>query len=88
PAGPVAQLAPVTIEADGVRADPAWARTATRRNIRGLDENRVVTRIDGIRLPWLDDGARGIQGGLNAVDFNTLSRLDVVRGADSSAAGS
>ncbi|ETH08121.1 TonB-dependent receptor plug domain protein [Bordetella pertussis 2371640] len=101
-----------------MRADPAWARTATRReldarqvldwsdigkrvdpgvnynrrtksiNIRGLDENRVVTRIDGIRLPWLDDGARGIQGGLNAVDFNTLSRLDVVRGADSSAAGS
>jgi len=57
-------------------------------NIRGLDGDRVATRIDGIRLPWLDDGARGVKGGLNAVDFNALSRLDIVRGADSASVGS
>ena len=57
-------------------------------NIRGLDGNRVLTRVDGIRLPWLDDGARGVKGGLNAIDFNALSSLDIVRSADSAAAGS
>ena len=31
-------------------------------NIRGLDQDRVLTRVDGIRLPWLDDGARGVKG--------------------------
>ena len=48
----------------------------------------MLTRVDGIRLPWLDDGARGVKGGLEAVDFNSLSRLDIVRGADASAGGS
>jgi len=57
-------------------------------NIRGLDGNRVQTRIDGIRLPWLDDGARGVKGGLNAIDFNALSSLDIVRSTDSASVGS
>jgi len=57
-------------------------------NIRGMDGNRVLTRIDGIRLPWLDDGARGVKGGLNAVDFNSLSSLDIVRSTDSASVGS
>lgn len=74
----------------GKRLDPgvSFNRQNNSINIRGLDENRVVTRIDGIRLPYLDDGARGVKGGLDAVDFNTLSRLDIVRGADSTSAGS
>lgn len=57
-------------------------------NIRGLDGNRVLTRIDGIRLPWLDDGARGVKGGLNAVNFDSLSSLDIVHSSDSASAGS
>lgn len=56
-------------------------------NLRGLQDGRVAARIDGIRLSWLDDGARGVMGGMNAVDFDSLSRLDVVRGADSATAG-
>ena len=47
----------------------------------------MLTRVDGIRLPWLDDGARGVKGGLESVDFNSLSRLDIVRGADASGSG-
>ncbi|WP_081991710.1 TonB-dependent hemoglobin/transferrin/lactoferrin family receptor [Inquilinus limosus] len=57
-------------------------------NIRGLDGDRVLTMIDGIRLPYLDDGARNVRGGLRSFDFDTLSRIDVVRGADSSRYGS
>lgn len=74
----------------GKRLDPGvtFNRQNNSINIRGLDQDRVLTRIDGIRLPFLDDGARGVKGGLEAVDFNTLSRLDIVRGADSAKAGS
>jgi len=57
-------------------------------NIRGLDETRINTRIDGIRQPWLNDGARGVRGGLSAFDFNTLWALEIVRGVDSNAVGS
>ncbi|AXB79283.1 TonB-dependent hemoglobin/transferrin/lactoferrin family receptor [Novosphingobium sp. P6W] len=53
-------------------------------NIRGLDANRVLTTVDGIRLPWLSDGARGVQGGVAAFDFNSLSSIDVVKSGDSS----
>ena len=56
--------------------------------IRGLDENRVLTTLDGIPQPWLGDGARGVQGGGTLFDFDTLSSLDIVRGADSSVYGS
>ncbi|MFJ1299555.1 TonB-dependent hemoglobin/transferrin/lactoferrin family receptor [Pseudomonadota bacterium AL_CKDN230030165-1A_HGKHYDSX7] len=74
----------------GKRLDPgvSFNRQNNSINIRGLDENRVVTRIDGIRVPFLDDGARGVKGGLDTIDFNSLSRLDIVRGADSASAGS
>ncbi|MFY2641806.1 TonB-dependent hemoglobin/transferrin/lactoferrin family receptor [Achromobacter insuavis] len=74
----------------GKRLEPGvnFNRQNNSINIRGLDQDRVLTRVDGIRLPWLDDGARGVKGGLEAVDFNSLSRLDIVRGADASAGGS
>lgn len=74
----------------GKRAEPgvSFNRSNNSINIRGLDQDRVLTRVDGIRLPWLDDGARGLKGGLEAVDFNSLSRLDIVRGADASSGGS
>jgi hemoglobin/transferrin/lactoferrin receptor protein len=57
-------------------------------NIRGLDDDRVLTTIDGIRIPFLLDGARDADGGTSSFDFNTLSTVDIVRGADSSRGGS
>lgn len=57
-------------------------------NIRGLDQNRVLTTIDGIRLPWLNDGSRNVKVGTSLFDFSSLSTLDVINGADSSLYGS
>lgn len=55
-------------------------------NLRGLDGNRVRILEDGIPLPWLQDGSRGVKGGLGSVNFNTLSSVDVVRGAGAGSA--
>ncbi len=72
------------------RAEPGvnFNETSKSINVRGLDQNRVLTRIDGIRQTWLKDPGRGVRGGLNTFDFNSLSAIDIVRGADSSVAGS
>ncbi|MCZ2203826.1 TonB-dependent hemoglobin/transferrin/lactoferrin family receptor [Bartonella sp. A05] len=56
--------------------------------IRGLDANRVLATIDGIHLPWTNDGVRGIKGGSSMFDLNALSTFDVVQGSDSSLYGS
>lgn len=76
---------------DMSRRGPAgvnFSRGTDSVNVRGMDRDRVMTRIDGIRLPWLTDGARGEQGGLSAIDFRSLSSVDLVRGAGSAASGS
>jgi hemoglobin/transferrin/lactoferrin receptor protein len=65
-------------------------------NIRGLGDDRVLTTVDGIQIPFLLDASRGSangannggNGGVNSFDFNALSSVDIVRGADSSRAGS
>jgi len=74
----------------GQRAEPgiSFNENSQSINVRGLDKNRVLTRIDGIRQTWLNDTARGVRGGLNTLDFNSLLSIDIVRGADSSRAGS
>ncbi|WP_043308765.1 TonB-dependent hemoglobin/transferrin/lactoferrin family receptor [Pseudomonas sp. ML96] len=80
----------------GKRAEPGvnYSRSSESINIRGLDRDRVLITIDGIRVPWLTDGARsqgptgGAQGGLDSVDFNGLSSVDIVRGSNSSVVGS
>lgn len=56
-------------------------------NIRGLEGPRVLTTIDGIPIPYLNDTTRGSSGGVDSFDFSSLSAVDVVRGADSSRAG-
>lgn len=56
-------------------------------NIRGLEGNRVLTTIDGIPVPYLNDVTRGSSGGVDTFDFSSLSAVDVMRGADSSRAG-
>lgn len=65
-----------------------FSRGTDSVNVRGMDRDRVTTRVDGIRLPWLTDGARGEQGGLSAIDFRSLSSVDLVRGAGAPASGS
>ena len=57
-------------------------------NIRGLQNERVLTTIDGIRLPWLNDPRDTAKGGGNAFDFDSISSLDITKGADSSRYGS
>ncbi|MCC2610725.1 TonB-dependent hemoglobin/transferrin/lactoferrin family receptor [Neorhizobium petrolearium] len=57
-------------------------------NIRGLQDQRVLTTIDGIRLPWLTDPRDSAQGGVNSFDFDSLSSVDITKGADSSRYGS
>jgi hemoglobin/transferrin/lactoferrin receptor protein len=57
-------------------------------NVRGLEADRVLTTIDGIPIPYLSDGVRGSQGGADTYDFTALSTIDILRGPDSSRAGS
>lgn len=71
-----------------VDAGVTFNRTNDSINIRGLDGDRVLTTIDGIRLPYLNDGAREVRGGLRSFDFDSLSKVEVIRGADSSRYGS
>lgn len=66
--------------------------------IRGLDGPRVLTVVDGIPIPYLENYARGsastpsnptnADGGGLSFDFSSISALDVLRGADSSRIGS
>ena len=72
------------------RLDPAinYNSSSDSFNIRGLDQNRVLTTIDGIRLPWLYDGSRQVKNGISLFDFSSLSTLDIIHGADSSLYGS
>ena len=65
-----------------------FSRETDSVNVRGVDRDRVATRIDGIRLPWLTDGSRGEEGGLSAIDFSSLSSVDLVRSAGAPASGS
>jgi hemoglobin/transferrin/lactoferrin receptor protein len=66
----------------------SYDRTSRSFNVRGLDTSRVLTTVDGIRVPWIEDGARGLTGGVNSVDFDTLSSVNIVKGSDSTVFGS
>ena len=74
----------------GKRGDPAvnFSRQTKSVNIRGMDQDRVTVRVDGIRLPWLTDGARGEKGGQGTVNFSGLSAIDVVGAASAPQTGS
>ncbi len=77
------------VEDLGRVAEPGvnFNRTTGAINIRGLEGNRVLTTVDGIPTPFIDDVTRNATGGVDAFDFGSLSGVDVVRGADSSRAG-
>lgn len=79
------------------RVDPSinFDRSNRSINIRGLDQGRVLTTLDGIRLPYLVYGARdgggpvsSRPGGVDTFAFDGLSSLDVYKGAESAAFGS
>ncbi|NNG70227.1 TonB-dependent hemoglobin/transferrin/lactoferrin family receptor [Rhizobium laguerreae] len=64
-------------------------------NLRGLSGARILTTIDGIPIPYISNSARqgafalsNANGGGDTFDFDSLSSLDIVRGADSSKGGS
>ncbi|MCO5964544.1 TonB-dependent hemoglobin/transferrin/lactoferrin family receptor [Sinorhizobium meliloti] len=64
-------------------------------NLRGLSGPRIVTTIDGVPIPYISNSARqgafasiNANGGGDMFDFNSLSVVDIVRGADSSRGGS
>lgn len=85
-------------EADLFRDEPdvAMARDlrrfgATRVNIRGIEDNRVVTMVDGVRLPDFYNGGGPTNFTMNAIpsampDF--LKQVEIVRGPASSLYGS
>ncbi|MGQ4274241.1 TonB-dependent hemoglobin/transferrin/lactoferrin family receptor [Terrihabitans sp. B22-R8] len=65
----------------------SYDRTSRSFNVRGLDRSRVLTTIDGIRVPWIEDGARGLTGGVNSFEFDSLSSVDIAKGSDSTVFG-
>lgn len=89
-AAEIAQKQITSIEDLGRVAQPgvAFNRSNGAVNIRGLEGARVLTTIDGIPVPYIFDVSRGASGGVDAFNFAALSAVDVMRGADSSRAGS
>lgn len=64
------------------RIDPSvsFNRTTGSVNVRGLDSQRISMMLDNVPLPWISDGARGVKGGLNTIDFTSVSGLDIYKG--------
>ncbi len=85
-------------EVDLFRDDPdvAFARDArrfgaTRPNIRGLENNRVLQMVDGVRLPDFYNGGGPTNTTMSAplgVSTDFLKRVEVLRGPASSLYGS
>ncbi|WP_027468735.1 TonB-dependent hemoglobin/transferrin/lactoferrin family receptor [Deefgea rivuli] len=57
-------------------------------NIRGLESNRVLMLVDGIRLPDVFTFGAYLNSGRDQVDFAQLSAIEVVRGPASTLYGS
>lgn len=78
-----------------VDATVNYSRADAGFNLRGLSGPRILTTIDGIPIPYVSNSARqgafatsNANGGGDTFDFDSLSSLDIVRGADSSKGGS
>lgn len=74
----------------GNTVDPSISYDSNSKsiNIRGLEDDRVLTTTDGIPLPFFQDSVYSYGGGANSYDFQSLSSVDVLHSADSSRAGS
>lgn len=85
-------------EADLFRNEPdvAFARDlrrfgATRPNIRGIEDTRVIQMVDGVRLPDFRDGGGPTNFTLSAApsaSIEFLKRVEILRGPASSLYGS
>ncbi|WP_283149914.1 TonB-dependent hemoglobin/transferrin/lactoferrin family receptor [Silvimonas soli] len=79
----------------GDRAEPGVTITrqprygGTNVNIRGLEGNRILMMVDGIRLPdTFSFSGRDTFIGQDMVDFGSLAAIDIVRGPGSTLYGS
>ncbi|GGP27110.1 TonB-dependent hemoglobin/transferrin/lactoferrin family receptor [Silvimonas amylolytica] len=79
----------------GDRAEPGVTMTrqprygGTNINIRGLEGNRILMLVDGIRLPdTFSFSGRDTYIGQDMVDFGSLAAIDIVRGPGSTLYGS
>ncbi len=59
---------------------------ATSFNIRGIDENRVLVLVDGVKVP--DGPASGHSFSRDLVDLGALKRVEILRGPGSALFGS
>lgn len=57
-------------------------------NVRGLEGNRVLMMVDGIRLPDAFTFGAYLSSGRDQVDFSQLSAIEIVRGPSSTLYGS
>lgn len=71
-----------------VEPSVTYVKNSKSVNIRGLQDDRVLTTIDGIPVPYFFDSVYNYGGGADTYDFNSLSSVDVLHSADSSRAGS
>lgn len=61
-----------------------WDEANRTLTIRGMDQNRLLMTVDGIRLPDYYESIRTNRSGNDMVEFGSLSSLDIIRnGADS-----
>lgn len=59
---------------------------ATSFNIRGIDENRILILVDGVRVP--DGPSAGRSFSRDLVDLDSVKRVEILRGPGSSLYGS
>ena len=58
-------------------------------NIRGVQGNRILTQVDGITIPRFNYGTGTFSASrLNFIDFNSLGKIEVLKGAGSALYGS
>ncbi len=58
-------------------------------NIRGVQGNRILTQVDGITIPRFNYGSGTFSSSrLNFIDFNTLGKIEVLKGSGSALYGS
>ncbi|WP_164521393.1 TonB-dependent hemoglobin/transferrin/lactoferrin family receptor [Iodobacter ciconiae] len=69
-----------------IRRDSRYGLSSV--NVRGLEGNRVLMLVDGIRLPDAFSFGAYLNSGRDQVDFSQLSAIEVVRGPSSTLYGS
>ena len=59
-------------------------------NIRGIDGNRILMMVDGVRIPesYAGGGSNGVISGRDMVESDTLKQVDIVKGPYSALYGS